>query len=81
MRDLDIARGSLKKHIDLEKKNATRAIATIWSEAMRALGGEYANFAEFPTQEDLVWEELQALWEQQRNELQRRIDLHAVRPG
>jgi putative AlgH/UPF0301 family transcriptional regulator len=56
-------------------EEADVAGTAVWSGAMRALGGEHTHFAEFPAKEDLVWGQLQDLWEQQRTELQRRIDM------
>lgn len=81
--DFDLADLALRKEVaalvgdDVEAEGAATAM---WSETMRALGGEHVHLAEFPAKEDVVWEEVQALWQQQREELQRRIDLHAGLP-
>jgi putative AlgH/UPF0301 family transcriptional regulator len=64
-----------------EGTDDTAGGAGMWSAAMRALGGEHVKFAEFPAKEEVVWREVQALWEQQRELLQRRIDLQSTGSG
>ena len=47
---------------------------SMWSGALRQLGGEYEHLARFPGNHEIVWQYMEQLWIQQSDELHRRID-------
>ena len=48
---------------------------TMWSGAMRQLGGEHVDLARFPGDHELVWEHMEQMWMRQSEELHKRIDM------
>ena len=47
---------------------------SMWSGAMAQLGGEHVELARFPGDHELVWGQIEELWERQSAELHKRID-------
>ena len=54
---------------------------SMWSGAMRQLGGEHEHLARFPGDHTIVWQHMEQLWTRQSEELLRRIDALGERGG